>query len=750
MTKLTVSKAFNQKPLVAFLCVFFFVQSLAIQAKPVPQNWKIGNIKLKLSYQARLKIKKEARYIQSTPFFRTNKVRLASLHLPLVAQELRPHKVPDIFKYLALVNNPSRDSIKFWNDAQRMAPMLGLRMNAVLDETLNIVMTSEAMAKFFRKRYLNKYNWVASLLSYAMSAYHINNFLKKHYQYKTKTLKLDKDIPHFLLNFLATVEAYRPAIEQKKRYSVTLIKYDLVNNKSFARIGQEFSIPSSTIQRYNAWFRGQVIPQGRKYYVVIPMPTFSPSRNIEVATTPRKTNKGITRRRLSSRTTSYKKAKNYAAAPGNSRKTHHLVSRGETLYSIARLYGVSVFALKKWNALPDNRLNAGQKLRVQVQSSSRIAAQSSKLRLVAAANRSVTKKRTVRYAGGTSINKSNYKKLRKYQPRRKPRAAVTHLVKSGENLYRISRKYNMSVARIKSLNQMRDDRVFVGKRLIIRPAVAGSIDNARDLQMHTTWVNHSSKAATNSPNVPATMYVAGMKLRLTAYAQRLIQHDINQLTAQPRFFKQKLARIKEYMPIIKRILGKESIPGDFRFLPILESSMIANAVSTSNAVGYWQFKKDAALEVGMQIDEKVDERLNIVAATAGATRYLNRNHLFFQNWLHTLLSYNLGFAGTKVYLEDRYMSYTPTAAREMTIDGNTHWYIRRFLAHKLAFEKPLNSYIRTSHRLTHFNNSQKTTLQQIAQRKGVNVQLLRKYNQWLKIWQIPDEKSYPVIVPLKN
>ncbi|OJJ14720.1 hypothetical protein BKI52_41525 [marine bacterium AO1-C] len=740
MTKLTVSKAFYLKPFMAFLCVCIFVQSPTIQAKPVPQTWKIGNIKVKLSYQARLKIKKEARYIQASPFFRTNKVRLASLHLPLVAQELRAHKVPDIFKYVALVNNPSRDSIKFWNDAQRMAPMLGLRVHALLDESLNIVMTSKAMARFFHKRYKNRYNWMVSLLSYAMSSSHANNFLRKHYNYRAKTLKLDKDIPRFLLSFLATVEAYRPSIEQKKRYSVTLIRYDLVNNKSFASIGREFSIPASTIQRYNAWFRGKVIPKGRKYYVVIPMPTFSPSRNIKVASRVKPSHK-----RFKNNT-----AKKYAAAPANLKQAQHIVSRGETLYSIAQLYGVSVYALKKWNALPNNRLNAGQKLQINMQSPSKLATRSSKLRLVAAANRPVSRKRTKRYAGGTSINKSNYKKLRKYQPRRKPRTAVTHLVKSGENLYRISRKYNMSVARIKTLNQMRDDRVFVGKRLIIRPAVSGSIDNPRDLQMHTAWVNHTSKAASTSPDVPATMYVAGMKLRLTAYAQRLIQHDINQLTAQPRFFKKKLARVQEYMPIIKSILGKEGIPKDFRFLPILESSMIANAVSTSNAVGYWQFKKDAALEVGMQIDDKVDERLNIVAATSGATRYLNRNHLFFQNWLHTLLSFNLGFAGTQVYLEDRYMNYTPTATKEMTIDGNTHWYIRRFLAHKLAFEKPLNSYIRTPHRLTHFNNSRKATLQQIARSRGVDFQVLRKYNQWLKTWQIPDEKSYPVIVPLKN
>jgi membrane-bound lytic murein transglycosylase D len=246
------------------------------------------------------------------------------------------------------------------------------------------------------------------------------------------------------------------------------------------------------------------------------------------------------------------------------------------------------------------------------------------------------------------------------------------------------------------------------------------------------------------------MYVAGVKLKITNYAQRLIQSEINQLTSHPRFFQKKLARIKVYMPIIKKILRSEHIPADFRFLPILESSLIANAVSSSNAVGYWQFKEESALEVGIQIDENVDERLNIVTATQGATRYLNRNHLFFKNWLHTLLSYNLGFAGTQEYLDDLYVNYQPTRVRTMTIDGNTHWYIRRFIAHKLVFEKPLSRYIATSTRLKYFTLRKSSSLQQIARKKRVSIGSLRMYNQWLKSWHIPDDKPYTIILPLKN
>jgi LysM repeat protein len=42
----------------------------------------------------------------------------------------------------------------------------------------------------------------------------------------------------------------------------------------------------------------------------------------------------------------------------------HVVKPGETLYRISRRYGVSVDKIKKWNKLPDEIIEVGQKLLV--------------------------------------------------------------------------------------------------------------------------------------------------------------------------------------------------------------------------------------------------------------------------------------------------------------------------------------------------------------------------------------------------
>jgi len=59
------------------------------------------------------------------------------------------------------------------------------------------------------------------------------------------------------------------------------------------------------------------------------------------------------------------KAAAKAAAPAGS--TIHVVKPGETLFRVSRLYGVPIDKLKKWNKLPDDIIEVGQKLIVGVE-----------------------------------------------------------------------------------------------------------------------------------------------------------------------------------------------------------------------------------------------------------------------------------------------------------------------------------------------------------------------------------------------
>ncbi|UOQ72210.1 transglycosylase SLT domain-containing protein [Hymenobacter cellulosilyticus] len=91
------------------------------------------------------------------------------------------------------------------------------------------------------------------------------------------------------------------------------------------------------------------------------------------------------------------------------------------------------------------------------------------------------------------------------------------------------------------------------------------------------------------------------------------------------------------------------MPLDFRYLVLQESGLQGEAQSIHDAVGYWQFKRESATELGVLVNDVVDERKHIVVSSRAAAKYFLRNNNTFHNWLNTLLSYNLGLTGAKPY-----------------------------------------------------------------------------------------------------
>jgi membrane-bound lytic murein transglycosylase D len=242
--------------------------------------------------------------------------------------------------------------------------------------------------------------------------------------------------------------------------------------------------------------------------------------------------------------------------------------------------------------------------------------------------------------------------------------------------------------------------------------------------------------------VPQYMEFAGMKLRIHESARRKIAADVEALQSNPKYFQLKVERIDMYFPIIEKILEAEGLPDDFKYLAVQESSLISDAVSTSNAVGYWQFKKESALEVGLVIDKDVDERKHIVSATRGAARYLKRNNFYLQNWIYTLQSYITGLGGTQRSMNQRHVGL-----EKMDIDGNTHWYVLKFLAHKLAFEDAIGKSTQLPLTLLQYEDCKGKTLEEIAAEMEVPLAELELYNKWLNRKRVPENRDHIVIIP---
>lgn len=244
-------------------------------------------------------------------------------------------------------------------------------------------------------------------------------------------------------------------------------------------------------------------------------------------------------------------------------------------------------------------------------------------------------------------------------------------------------------------------------------------------------------------NVPEQVSFAGQKLRLTPDAQEVIRKHGQALVRNAKFYRAMTERADAYFPLIERVFREEGLPDDFKFLVIQESGLASDVISRSNAVGYWQFKAETAMELGLRVDPEIDERMNILASSRGAARYLTKNNNYLNNWTFTLLSYYAGLGGCKAIIKPELKG-----ASEMELDSSTHFYILKFLAHKIAFEQAVNRSPNPALQVMEYGECEGKSLRQIAAETNVDPAQIEFYNKWCRNGIVPQDKDYTVIVPV--
>lgn len=97
-----------------------------------------------------------------------------------------------------------------------------------------------------------------------------------------------------------------------------------------------------------------------------------------------------------------------------------------------------------------------------------------------------------------------------------------------------------------------------------------------------------------------------------------------------------------FIPEVKSILAKNSVPPEFIYLAMAESYFSPRAHSTKKASGFWQFMPETGRLFGLKINKKVDERRDFVKSTEAASKYLTKLHDKFGKWYLAALAYNCG------------------------------------------------------------------------------------------------------------
>ncbi len=216
-----------------------------------------------------------------------------------------------------------------------------------------------------------------------------------------------------------------------------------------------------------------------------------------------------------------------------------------------------------------------------------------------------------------------------------------------------------------------------------------------------------------------------------------------------------IKRANRYLPVIEKILKKNDIPDDFKYLAAAESEY-SNMISPAGATGFWQIMQETGKEQGMEINNVVDERYDIEKSTQWACDYFRKSYERYGNWTLAAASYN----GGRTAIDEQIDIQHQNNYYDLLLTDETARYIFRAVAYKLIISDP-ESYGFTISKdelypeLEYFEVKVDTAIANFsgfADQFGTNYKLLKFLNPWLrKPYLTPKPgKTYLIKIPAEG
>lgn len=196
-----------------------------------------------------------------------------------------------------------------------------------------------------------------------------------------------------------------------------------------------------------------------------------------------------------------------------------------------------------------------------------------------------------------------------------------------------------------------------------------------------------------------------------------------------------IMRANRYLPMIGKILKKNNIPDDFKYLAAAESEY-SNMISPVGATGFWQIMPETGREQGMEINTVIDERYDVEKSTQFACDYFLKSYEKYGNWTLAAASYNGGRSGLDEQIEIQHQNNY----YDLLLSEETARYIFRAVAYKLIITDPMSfgfnigkddlypelkySEVKVDSAVTDFSA--------FAEKFGTNYKMLKLFNPWLR------------------
>ena len=215
---------------------------------------------------------------------------------------------------------------------------------------------------------------------------------------------------------------------------------------------------------------------------------------------------------------------------------------------------------------------------------------------------------------------------------------------------------------------------------------------------------------------------------------------------------QLIKRSRKFFKIIEPILKKEGVPDDFKYLAVIESGL-ENLRSPKGAKGIWQIMRGTGRELGLEINNNVDERYNLELSTIAACRYIKKAKNKFGTWTLAAAAYNRGMSGINRALKKQNVK----SYYDLLLGNETKRYVFRIHALKLILNNPNNygffiedsQYYKDDHFEVMNVDYPIKNLSEFAKKNGINYKTLKIFNPWLIQNHLNNrsKKKYKIKIP---
>lgn len=308
---------------------------------------------------------------------------------------------------------------------------------------------------------------------------------------------------------------------------------------------------------------------------------------------------------------------------------------------------------------------------------------------------------------------------------------------------------------------MRNPLNIIGKSMLMLLLISGGVLCIRILSFsattHESDVDHQLRFNESyrifSLNLPAQLDFCGERvpMELIDVRERLDRELlVNTYWQSSSLLAHK--RANRWFPLIEKILQREGVPDDMKYIPLVESGL-TNVVSPAGATGFWQFMPGTAEAHGLEVNSEVDERYNVTRATEAACDYLKKAYARYGSWAMAAAGYNLGQGNLERQLgRQKEKNYF-----DLLLPEETSRYVFRILAMKAIITDPerYGFHLREKdlyppYRTTSVQISGPVAdLNSFAAEHNTNYKTLKLLNPWLRDNLLTDHKGkvYTILLP---